>query len=363
MMPLNKRLDLIEPKILGKSFRTGRGTANEVNFWIFDYEAEDEMVVRSHVDALIDRINSLYDDVRIVKYDLYDLMLDVLREKNYLEKVIAMEESKGSDAIINPIKKTLRLTLDDDLIIGKITKELVPQRDVIFLTGIGKAWPVIRSHTILNNLHSRVDRNALVMFFPGDYTNELRLFGEITDDNYYRRELYKHFDKFFENYRKGTQHRTDKMGVWISGFFGSGKSHFLKILSHLLSGKEYGGKKAIGFFEGKVADARVMADMQVAADASADVVLFNIDAEADADSKINKDAIVKVFMKVFNKMQGFCGSMPWIADLERQMTKDSVYDAFCARFKELSVMTGLMPAKTSTLRKTILYKRWPTAPE
>ncbi|ANY65664.1 hypothetical protein BBD42_03700 [Paenibacillus sp. BIHB 4019] len=186
MMPLNKRLDLIEPKILGESFRTGRGTANEVNFWIFDYEAEDEMVVRSHVDALIDRINSLYDDVRIVKYDLYDLMLDVLREKNYLEKVIAMEESKGSDAIINPIKKTLRLTLDGDLIIGKITKELVPERDVIFLTGIGKAWPVIRSHTILNNLHSRVDKNALVMFFPGDYTNELRLFGEITDDNYYR---------------------------------------------------------------------------------------------------------------------------------------------------------------------------------
>lgn len=185
-MTLNKRLDLIEPKVLETSFRTGRGTANEINFWIFDYDAEDEMIVRSHVNALIDRLNSLYDDVRIVKYDLYELMLDVLSEKNYLEKVIAMEESKGSNAIINPIKKTLRLTLDGDLIIGKIIKDLVPERDIIFLTGIGKAWPVIRSHTILNNLHSRVDKNALVMFFPGDYTNELRLFGEITDDNYYR---------------------------------------------------------------------------------------------------------------------------------------------------------------------------------
>lgn len=150
------------------------------------------------------------------------------------------------------------------------------------------------------------------------------------------KELSRHFDKFFENYRKGTQHRTDKIGVWISGFFGSGKSHFLKILSYLLSGKEYGGQKAIGYFEGKITDPRIMADMQVAAETSTDVILFNIDAEADADSKVNKDAIVKVFMKVFNKMQGFCGSMPWIADLERQMTKDGVYDAFRARFTELS---------------------------
>lgn len=186
MMTLNKRLDLIEPKILEKSFRTGRGTANEVNFWIFDYDSEDEMAVRAHIAFLVNRINSQYDDVRIVNFDLYNLMLDVLREKNYLDKVMQMEQAKGSESIINPIKKTLRLTLDGDLIIRKIVENLVPQKDVVFLTGIGKAWPIIRSHTILNNLHSKVDNNPLVMFFPGNYTSELRLFGEITDDNYYR---------------------------------------------------------------------------------------------------------------------------------------------------------------------------------
>lgn len=186
MMTLNKRLDLIEPKILEKSFRTGRGTANEINFWIFDYNSEDEMAVRAHVSYLKQRVNNAHDDVRIVEFDLYKLMLDVLREKNYLDKVIQMEQVKTSATIINPIKKTLRLTLDGDLIIGKIAGSTVPGRDVIFLTGVGKAWPVIRSHTVLNNLHSKIDRNPLVMFFPGDYTNELRLFGEITDDNYYR---------------------------------------------------------------------------------------------------------------------------------------------------------------------------------
>lgn len=186
MMSLNKRLDLIETKILEKSFRTGRGTANEVNFWIFDYDPEDEMAVRAHVSFLVNRINGKHDDASIACFDLYGLMLEVLREKDYLDKVKQMEETKGSNAVINPIKRTLRLTEDGDMIIRKIVANLTPEKDIIFLTGIGKAWPIVRSHTILNNLHSRVDRNPLVMFFPGNYTNELRLFGEITDDNYYR---------------------------------------------------------------------------------------------------------------------------------------------------------------------------------
>ena len=81
-MTLNKRLDLIQDKILEKNFITGRGTANEVNFLIFDYDAEDEMAVRSHVGHLVDKINKRNDNVRIAHFDLYDLMLDVLRSKN-----------------------------------------------------------------------------------------------------------------------------------------------------------------------------------------------------------------------------------------------------------------------------------------
>ena len=185
-MALNKRLDLIEPKLYDKNFRTGRGTVGEVNFWIFDYMPEDEMAVRAHIDFLVNRINSKEDGLRIRHFDLYNLMLDVLLEKNYLDKVMEMEKTKGSSAIINPLKRTLRLTESGDLIIQKIVEDIIPKQDIIFLSGVGKAWPIIRSHTILNNLHSRVDKNPLVMFFPGEYTSELKLFGEITDDNYYR---------------------------------------------------------------------------------------------------------------------------------------------------------------------------------
>ena len=120
------------------------------------------------------------------------------------------------------------------------------------------------------------------------------------------------------------------MGVWISGFFGSGKSHFLKILSYLLANKSVGDRKAIDFFaddrfgggKPKIVDQMVLADMKLAADTSTDVVLFNIDSKSDSNSKQNKDAIVNVFLKVFNEMQGFCGAMPFLADLERRLTEE-----------------------------------------
>ncbi|MDK2829372.1 MAG: hypothetical protein PWP67_2192 [Clostridium butyricum] len=149
-------------------------------------------------------------------------------------------------------------------------------------------------------------------------------------------ELNRHIEKFFESYKEGIISHTDKNGVWISGFFGSGKSHFLKILSYLLENRVIEGKNAIEYFNDKGLDNFTLANMKAAEDVSTDVILFNIDSKSDSDSKSNKDAIVNVFNKVFNEMQGFCGSMPWVADLERQMVKDGVYDEFKKEFEEIS---------------------------
>ena len=151
------------------------------------------------------------------------------------------------------------------------------------------------------------------------------------------RELQKHFAEFFSTYKKGIVGNTPKMGVWISGFFGSGKSHFLKILSYLLANKSVGDRKAIDFFadDKKIADQMVIADMKLAADTSTDVVLFNIDSKSDSNSKQNKDAIVNVFLKVFNEMQGFCGAMPFLADLERRLTEEGHFAEFKKKFEEV----------------------------
>ncbi|XZK76830.1 BREX system P-loop protein BrxC [Clostridium perfringens] len=150
------------------------------------------------------------------------------------------------------------------------------------------------------------------------------------------RELSTHIDKFFEAYKEGIIGITDKNGVWISGFFGSGKSHFLKILSYLLENKKIDEKRAVEYFNDKDLDNFTLGNMKQAGDISSDVILFNIDSKSDSDSKSNKDAIVNVFNKVFNEMQGFCGSMPWLADLERQMCKDGVYEDFKREFEEIS---------------------------
>lgn len=152
------------------------------------------------------------------------------------------------------------------------------------------------------------------------------------------RELARHLDKFITAYKKGISNYTDKMGIWISGFFGSGKSHLLKIISYLLENKEVDGKNAVSYFDDKIEDSLALAEMKKVGDMGkhTDVILFNIDSKADATSKSNKDAIVQVFMKVFNEMQGFCGSLPWLADLERQMVKDGTYGDFQKKFEELS---------------------------
>ena len=150
------------------------------------------------------------------------------------------------------------------------------------------------------------------------------------------RELQKHFADFFATYKTGIIGNTSKTGVWISGFFGSGKSHFLKILSYLLENKEIAGKKAIDYFadDNKIADPMVLADMQLAANTPTDVVLFNIDSKSDSNSKQNKDAIVNVFLKVFNEMQGYCGAMPFLADLERRLNEEGKYEEFKRKFEE-----------------------------
>ena len=150
------------------------------------------------------------------------------------------------------------------------------------------------------------------------------------------RELQKHFSDFFASYKRGITGNTDKMGVWISGFFGSGKSHFLKILSYLLENKEVGGKKAIDYFvdDNKISDQMVLADMKLAGTIPTDVVLFNIDSKSEVNGKQSKVAIVSVLQNVFNEMQGFSGSNPFLADLERKLTEEGKYNLFKEKFED-----------------------------
>ena len=180
----------------------------------------------------------------------------------------------------------------------------------------------------------KIDREiqGVIIVGQGDDTNV----SQELEEYVVTRELQKHFADFFSAYRKGIVGITPKMGVWISGFFGSGKSHFLKILSYLLENRQVGDRKAMDYFveDKKIVDPVVLADMKLAANTSTDVILFNIDSKSETNGKQNKDAIVNVFLKVFNQMQGFCGSIPHVADLERRLVEEGRYEEFKATFEE-----------------------------
>ncbi|MBU8697659.1 BREX system P-loop protein BrxC [Bacillus pumilus] len=166
-------------------------------------------------------------------------------------------------------------------------------------------------------------------------TDETNIYQEL-DEYVVTRELNKHISKFYENYQKGIDGSTDKMGVWISGFFGSGKSHFLKILAYLLENKKVKDKKAIEFFQDKVQDPLILANLNRTANLDTEVILFNIDSKAGMDSKSKEDAILRVFMKVFYEHRGYFGDIPGVAEMEKYLDKKGVFEQFKAEFKNLA---------------------------
>ena len=147
------------------------------------------------------------------------------------------------------------------------------------------------------------------------------------------RELRRHFNTFLNNYEKSLNTPTDKIGVWISGFFGSGKSHFLKILSYLLSNDVVAGKHAVDYFMDKFDDPMMFAQLERCAKAPTDTILFNIDSKSPI--KKDKTAILRVFAKVFYEYRGFYGDDLKVAKLEQFIDRSGKMAAFKAKFEEI----------------------------
>jgi hypothetical protein len=186
MAGLEARLDAAERMIRMPSFRQNKGLGNEVGYYVFDYPAEQEMAVRARIDYMKAKNSRANDGFELAVFDLYDIIMDMLEQEGYMEQCFRFEKQKGMDRIIKAIGNLLQVNDDTSLIVHYI-QERTPQDAVVLLTGIGKCYPLLRSHKILNNLHQAIDRVPVVMFFPGKYDGqELVLFAEIKDDNYYR---------------------------------------------------------------------------------------------------------------------------------------------------------------------------------
>jgi len=181
---LNERLDQILPKIMSNDFLAGKGLGNEIGFWIFDYLPQDELIVRKHIDFLMAQLPMQRPGLRVAHVNLFDLMVDYLRDRKLLDKTFEMQRAKGDEALL----KALAAPLQGKNIAAFLAKQHPPQDlDLMLMSGVGSAYPLLRSHALLNNLHPIMGETPLVVFYPGAYDGQsLSLFGQIKQDNYYR---------------------------------------------------------------------------------------------------------------------------------------------------------------------------------
>lgn len=162
------------------------------------------------------------------------------------------------------------------------------------------------------------------------------------------RELQRHFAYFFENYETALDIPTDKIGVWISGFFGSGKSHFLKMLSYLLANKVVGGRAAIDYFDGKLEDEMVYSKMRRCAGVPTEAILFNIDTKGGQwkEGDTAKTALLRAFERVFFEHLGFCGEDLKLAKLEMFIESRGKTDEFRTTFEQVNGMPWVESRET-----------------
>ena len=184
-LSLVERLNQILPRITSRDFLDSKGLGNEIGFWIFDYPPEREMEVRDFLSSTVfPALSKPNANVRFDVINLLDTVVELLQERNLLDKAIALQQNKGDEGVL----PALRSVLKEDKLAQKIASKLdISSLDLLVLTGVGAVYPMLRTHTLLSALHPIMGKTPLLMFFPGKYDgHSLRLFNVLGEDHYYR---------------------------------------------------------------------------------------------------------------------------------------------------------------------------------
>lgn len=184
-LTFEERLNQILPKIVSDDFLNSKGLGNEIGFWIFDYPPEREMEMRDFLTrTVITHLNKSQTPIRAGVINLFDLVIQLLQERKLLDKAIDMQQTKGDEALM----AALRPVLKEDKLAQKVVSMVdLDNIDLLILWGVGSAYPMLRTHTLLSALHPLMGRTPLLMFYPGRYDGySLRLFNKLSEDHYYR---------------------------------------------------------------------------------------------------------------------------------------------------------------------------------
>lgn len=171
-----------------QKFLQMQGLSNEVPFFIFPYRPQEQTEIVKMTRSLFNQLQK--KGVRVKEANLYDLAIGLLKKAGIFETIIHNESSFSKDELFEDLQGVLD---PESYLVPEIASLLDKSFvDVLFITGVGEVYPYIRSHNILNNLQRFATTHPTVLWFPGEYTyspdsgSSLRLFGELSDNRYYR---------------------------------------------------------------------------------------------------------------------------------------------------------------------------------
>ncbi len=179
-----ERLNKVLDRLLSKELLGNEGLGNEIGFYIFDYPPEEELRLREYLETVQTQLTKRKPDLRFVHINLFKLLIDYLTDRKLLDRAYQLQQTKGDAELL----KALKGPLQEIKIAEYFVQAAKPsENDLVLVSGVGSAWPMLRSHTLLNCLHAYMEDTPLVLFYPGKYSGQsLRLFGKLPESNYYR---------------------------------------------------------------------------------------------------------------------------------------------------------------------------------
>ncbi|MDY7545493.1 DUF1788 domain-containing protein [Glaciimonas sp. CA11.2] len=180
-----ERLNQILTRLTSPELLKNQGLGNEIGFWIFDYPAERELEMRAfRKDVIEPNLARMKPELRFASVNLFDFVIELLEERGLLEKAFAKQRDFGDEALLASLRPILK---EDKLAPRLVEKTRVEELDLLILHGVGAVYPLLRTHTLLSALHPYMRETPLLMLYPGIYDGmKLKLFNQLTDDNYYR---------------------------------------------------------------------------------------------------------------------------------------------------------------------------------
>lgn len=185
MSAFEERLNQILPRLTSKELLSNEGLSNEIGFWVFDFPPESELEMRAFLNEVIEpALAKHHPPIRFATVNLFDLAIGVLEERNLLDKALDMQQTQGDVKVLESMRRVLK---EDKLAERLVAQIDVNNQDLVILTGVGSAFPLLRTHTLLSALHPLMKDTPLLMLYPGKYDgHSFRLFNKLPEDHYYR---------------------------------------------------------------------------------------------------------------------------------------------------------------------------------